>query len=57
MYSPHFVQRIVYGALRVTVICEFFGPCRFRRLILDGSKSGGKYLFSTLRSDILAGNR
>lgn len=50
MYSPQVTQRIEKGVIRRTVCCWSFGI--FRLGIFDGSKSGGKYLFSTFRSDL-----
>ena len=54
MYSPHAVHFMENGAMRRTV-CTF-GPAFLGprvRWILEGSKSGGKYLVKTLRSDIV----
>ena len=56
MYSPQEVHFILNGAMRRTVIN--FGPvgrrCLGVRVILEGSKSGGKYFVRTFRSDIVA---
>ena len=47
-----YAQRIEKGAINLTTCCLSL-PI-FRRGILAGSKSGGKYLLSTFRSDILS---
>ena len=52
MYSPHVMQRTLIGSIIRTT--KFGLRSAFLvRGILEGSKSGGKYLFSTLRSPML----
>lgn len=53
MNSPQAVHFIEYGAMSLTVWRSgpvFLGPLCLT--IFDGSKSGGKYFWSTLRSDM-----
>ena len=52
MYSPHVLHRTVIGNIMRTTKLGLMSAF-FVRGIFDGSKSGGKYLFSTLRSPMV----
>ena len=54
MKFPQSLHRRLNGSIIRTLVWRSSLRPSFRRGILDGSKSGGMYLFSTFRSPILA---